>query len=105
MPANRSFYPSDWITIAERIKEMAEWRCEECGAECYWPGAPAMDRRFVLTVHHIDHNPANCADDNLIALCAPCHLQADARWHARNAKRTRTRRAGQLWLSPEMEAL
>lgn len=29
----------------------------------------------VLTVHHIDYNPQNEEDDNLIALCQRCHLK------------------------------
>jgi 5-methylcytosine-specific restriction endonuclease McrA len=105
MPANPALYPADWPAIAQRIKEAADWKCQECDMQCYRPGSLTFDHRFVLTVHHIDHNPGNCDDDNLIALCAPCHLRADAQHHARNAKRTRARRAGQLWLSSEWEAL
>lgn len=29
--------------------------------------------RIVLTVAHLDHQPENCADDNLAALCQRCH--------------------------------
>ena len=28
-----------------------------------------------LTVHHIDHNPENNDEDNLITLCEKCHKQ------------------------------
>jgi hypothetical protein len=42
-----------------------------------------------LTVAHLDHDPANCAPDNLRALCAPCHLRYDAQHHARSASHTR----------------
>lgn len=107
MPANPSLYPPSWPAIARLVKEAADWRCQgqDCGVQCYRPGEPAVDHRLVLTVHHIDHDPNNCDDDNLIALCAPCHLRADAEHHARNAKRTRARRAGQLWLSSEWEVL
>lgn len=105
MPANPSLYPAFWPALARIVKESVDWRCQDCGVQCYRPGEPAVDRRLVLTVHHIDHNPGNCDDDNMIALCAPCHLWADAEHHARNAKRTRARRAGQLWLSSEWEVL
>ena len=39
---------------------------------------------MVLQVHHIDENPANNALENLIALCASCHLkiEGEARLHA-----------------------
>jgi 5-methylcytosine-specific restriction endonuclease McrA len=104
MPANPSLYPPDWPQIALRIKEAVDWVCQDCGKQCRRPGEPGS-QRDMLTVHHIDHIPANCADDNLIALCSGCHLRADAQHHAKNAKRTRARRAGQMWLSEEMEAI
>lgn len=31
----------------------------------------------VLTVAHLDHNPENCADDNLKAMCQRCHNRYD----------------------------
>ena len=35
--------------------------------------------KIVLTIAHIhDHDPANCADDNLAALCQRCHNAHDA---------------------------
>lgn len=45
--------------------------------------------RIVLTVAHLDHNPANCADDNLRALCQCCHLTYDADHHAQTARMSR----------------
>lgn len=85
MTWNRALYPADWEKIALREKERAQWMCEQCGADCLDP----INQRIRLTVHHIDHNPQNCHPDNLIALCAVCHLRADALWHARNAAITR----------------
>ncbi len=102
MPADRSLYPADWDAIARRVKETADWRCQACGRQCYRPGEPCIDRRQVLTVHHINHNPSDCSPDNLIALCAPCHLRADAQHHARNARRTRAAKNGQMFL-PSMK--
>lgn len=34
---------------------------------------------IVLTVAHLDHDEANCADDNLRALCQQCHNRHDAK--------------------------
>jgi len=85
MTWNKALYPTNWSEIARREKDRAMWMCEECGADCLDP----IDTRTVLTVHHIDHDPANVSPGNLIALCAPCHLRADAKWHARNAAITR----------------
>lgn len=44
---------------------------------------------IVLTVAHLDHDPTNCADDNLAALCQRCHLRHDAKHHAETAYATR----------------
>jgi len=48
--------------------------------------------RIVLTVAHLDHDPTNCDEANLQALCQRCHLNYDARHHHETA--LRTRRAG-----------
>ncbi len=47
---------------------------------------------IVLTVAHLDHQPENCADANLKAMCQRCHLRYDQAHHAQMA--ARTRRAG-----------
>lgn len=88
MPMKSKKYPPNWDKIALREKQRAGWMCEQCGADC---SEPVQDNRTKLTVHHVDHDPSNCHPDNLIALCAPCHLRADAQWHARNAAITRNR--------------
>ena len=45
--------------------------------------------RIVLTIAHLDHQPKNCADDNLRAWCQRCHVTYDAQHHAATARRTR----------------
>jgi len=80
MPMDRSKYPADWDAIARKVKERAGWRCERCGT----PHGTDLGRR-ILTVHHKDHNPANCATENLIALCDACHLREERKWR-RSAK-------------------
>ncbi len=92
-PEMRALYPRDWPAISRRIRERAGNRCEECGAENGRPN-PRTGSRVVLTVAHLDHDPRNCADGNLRALCQLCHLRYDAAEHARNAQRTRERRLG-----------
>jgi hypothetical protein len=57
-----------------------------------YPGGKVV--KVVLTTAHLDHNPANCADENLKALCQLHHLRYDAKLHAENAGRTtRARKA------------
>lgn len=50
--------------------------------------------RIVLTVAHLDHQPENCADGNLRALCQRCHNRYDA-MHRRAGIRERHRAAMQ----------
>ena len=61
-------YPKDWPNRARRLKMKAGWRCELCDALHDPP-------RHVITVDHLDFDPANCAEDNLMVLCARCHLK------------------------------
>lgn len=44
--------------------------------------------RVVLTVAHLDHDPANMDEANLAALCQWCHLHHDQQHHA-NTRATR----------------
>jgi len=82
MPMNRARYPADWDRIAFNVKEKAGWKCQGCGAQCRRPGEAFDTHRRTLTVHHINHTPEDCREENLIALCAGCHLRADAEHHA-----------------------
>jgi hypothetical protein len=76
-------YPPEWIdgTIQARIRALANYTCEICGLG-FIPvtntalGALTEDGRPIFGhVHHLDHCPPNCADDNLIFLCQRCHIQ------------------------------
>lgn len=53
---------------------------------------------IVLTVAHLDHQPENCADENLAALCQRHHLAHDAEHHRANAQATRRAKSGTLEL-------
>lgn len=108
---NLKRYPKDWKAISKRIRfERAQGRCEcegECGISHYlgqgFPRCsarhgqdhPITGSRVVLTVAHLDHQPEECEDENLKAMCQRCHLRYDAHHHATNARRTREAKAGQ----------
>lgn len=80
-PENKRRYPKDWKKISERIRfERAGNKCEVCGAENYKPH-PITGSKVILTVAHLDHQPENCGDDNLKAMCQRCHLKYDAHHH------------------------
>lgn len=102
-------YPPDWKQIASAVKAEAGNRCIRCGhpngdravrnplpkgvqpGPCWNPVEyyfkpcdercthPRDYKTRVLTVHHLDMNPANCAWWNLAALCQVCHLQVQAK--------------------------
>lgn len=53
---------------------------------------------IVLTVAHLDHQPENCAPENLAAMCQRHHLAYDADHHRANSWATRRARSGTLEL-------
>lgn len=75
-----SRYHAQWPVISRTVRELFQQRCARCGRE----GGDGSSGREVLQVHHIDEDPGNNALENLIPLCAPCHLQIEkeARRHA-----------------------
>ena len=117
-PHNRMLYPPDWPEISRRIRARSGGRCEchgECGLHNRNPGPRRCEEqngklakwakgKVVLTVAHLNHEPADCRDENLKALCNRCHLRYDSEHHQRNAATTRKKKqeaAGQLRLGIE----
>lgn len=114
-PENLARYPADWKTvIVPRIRTRSGNRCEWCnvpnGAIGYreddgsfvqlhrsgtvddWAGHHTGYKliKIVLTVAHVyDHNPENCADDNLAHLCQRCQNKHDAPMRRQNAAKSR----------------
>lgn len=102
MPFHKERYPANWKEISLRIRARAGGKCEFCGAENYMPH-PITGSKVVLTVAHLDHNPQNCADENLKALCQRCHLRYDIEHHKKNSAETRYKKIlerGQFELIP-----
>lgn len=94
---NKNRYPRNWKEISLRIRDRAGNRCEQCGvgngAHVERLGGRLV--RVVLTVAHMDHQPENCADENLKALCQKCHLNYDRFQHAATSRKTREQKTGQ----------
>lgn len=101
---NAKRYPKDWSAISARIRARANYCCEGipgqpgCGAQ-QGQRHPITGAVVVLTVGHLDHQPENCADENLRAWCQRCHNRYDQKHRQRNASRTRraARRTGELF--------
>jgi hypothetical protein len=62
-----------------------------------WGSVPVNYQKFCLTTAHLNQNPADNRPENLMALCAPCHLNHDRKWLPHNRYRKRERQ-GQLSL-------
>lgn len=79
----RALYPTDWKQISWEVRTKAGNKCELCDA---MNGAahPITGSKVVLTVHHLDFNPANCERYNLIAVCQRCHNRLDSKFRAKN---------------------
>ena len=86
--AGKGEYPANWREIASRVKTAAGWRCEHCGhphetsvarSECD-DGCthPRDGKQRMLTVHHLNMDPSDCSDANLVALCQACHLRVQS---------------------------
>lgn len=112
MPMDRSLYPDNWEAIALQIKQAAHWQCQECGRRCKRPdedwaefissgsiyaNPEARLGQYVLTVAHLNHQPADCSPDNLKALCTVCHLRYDSQ-HMATKRRLKRERLGQMVL-------
>jgi hypothetical protein len=126
-PENRARYPKDWPDIRARIRARSGNQCE-CTGQCgvrhpdyvyvsadadvgvvrmpnrcgVWNGAPIDEFEgpcIVLTVAHLDHQPENNADTNLLHLCQGCHNRYDAPMRAAGikARRRAERASGDLF--------
>lgn len=110
-PERRDLYPENWPEISRAIRVRADFVCE-CDGRCGKHSEPctAEDRRphpdtgsrVVLTVAHLNHDEADCREENLAAYCQRCHLAYDADHHAATRRETARKAradAGQLELT------
>ncbi len=75
-PERKKLYPPNWARISKLTRDAAGQKCELCSA----PNGSRSNRTggtVVLTVHHINGDPADNRRCNLIALCQRCHLRLD----------------------------
>ena len=70
IPFENALYPKKFHLIKEQIRERDNHICRMCGKK-------QENCRRKLDVHHIDYNKKNCESDNLITLCAKCHMKTN----------------------------
>lgn len=86
-----SLQSPDWRALRALVLDRAGNRCEgspafpECRAANGQPH-PVTGSKVVLTIAHLDQNPANSDPANLRALCQRCHNRHDARTRAASRK-------------------
>lgn len=70
-------YPKNWGELTISIKQQSNWTCYKCGRSCLRPGEKSNNikpRSYNLQVHHWNRDPSDNRPENLVSLCAPCHL-------------------------------
>jgi len=126
-PENKARYPKDWKTVVvPRIRKRSGNRCEctgQCGLvhEGTWrsngnrcnvknktvgmvqPGGTVSCGVVILTVMHLNHQPEDCRDENLLHGCQGCHLRYDAprKQAEMKARRKAQRASGDLFQCEE----
>lgn len=80
MWVRRKLYPANWKQIAHRCKELADWRCEWCGAR---QRARRKSKRtgkwyrvYLHAAHKWMHDTLN-PHPELLCLCPRCHGRYD----------------------------
>ena len=108
---NRAKYPKTWPLISTLIRKYRAANNCECSGECGTNHAientsfglngrrrclarngerhPFTGSRVVLTVAHLNQNPADNGEQNLMALCQRCHNRLDSPHRQKNARKTR----------------
>ena len=103
--SEKARYPKDWKDISDLRRQIAQGRCE-CVGECgLHPWGRCVERhglpakfakgKVILTTAHLNHEPEDCRDDNLKAMCQRCHLRYDSEHHQKNARATREAKSKQ----------
>ncbi len=61
-------YPSNWDNISHAYRNKNNWKCEQCGIDF-------SSKKGYLQTHHINGIKNECGEENLKALCIPCHAE------------------------------
>ena len=70
----RGGYMNDWKNLSRRLRERANWTCQDCGVNC-------SSEQSLLHVHHVDGVKSNNESKNLEVVCAVCHAKKPGHSH------------------------
>lgn len=85
-----------WIALREPASSYQQARQEAADVQFSLYGDDPDSPKvivIVLTTAHLDHDPTNCAPENLAPMCQRHHLRHDQKHHQANAYMTRRERA------------
>jgi hypothetical protein len=73
------------LSLRQKIRNRDGWRCSKCGK-------PQKEIKGVLCVHHVDFDPKNNFEDNLISMCRSCHNAYHSHMQPKRAKLSRDKK-------------
>lgn len=85
----RKYYGPEWQAFRRALISLNR-TCSRCGREV----------TKYLQVCHLSHDPRSAV---VAVMCVSCHARNDAHQRWAQTRRTYAKRAGQLWLLPEIE--
>ncbi len=89
-PEVRKFYNAAWRRNRKLLIEALGNKCAMCSRE-----------HRAINQAHLSHDPKD--GTRVALLCPSCHSRYDTRQRVAMTRRTRAKRAGQLWLSAEIQ--
>lgn len=82
-PGSTDGYTPNWSKLALRLKEEAQWRCQD--QNCKNPQKDYSHDRRNLHVHHINGVKSHNVSDNLEVVCCDCHAHKPGHEHMRSS--------------------
>lgn len=72
------YYPENWDAMSRRIREEANWMCQDCGRSF-------VNDKSKLHVHHKNGVPGDVNRSNLEVVCNDCHAKKFAHGHMKQS--------------------
>lgn len=66
-------YTGKTYAVCKAVRKYLFEKYNNTCAECPWNRVHPITKKCPLEVHHLDGDPSNCTESNLILLCPGCH--------------------------------